>query len=288
MTIMWRCAGADVRNVAPLASLARRCSATTQHQQLQALRTTPETHLYTHHNPTTSIIPNQSKQSHTPYQSACFSTKIPRPYVLDLRISPIHPTDKHQLINNCIANFNIAPDRASLSRISNSLSTLGSARSHILTTHRSALKQLTRQLNTATSQLALSTQSHNPSTHAAHILALDTDKFRIAKEASELEIEGERLEAEIGAAREALAVVDEEGPEGGDAARAAMVGGGEDEVLLKLKVYRMMGIEVLPDERTGLFEKAVVRNRDKGDVHVVNIDPKFSRFFYANYFWNTV
>jgi kinetochore protein Spc24 len=23
-------------------------------------------------------------------------------------------------------------------------------------------------------------------------------------------------------------------------------------------------------------------------VHVVNIDPKFSRFFYSNYFWSTM
>ena len=138
------------------------------------------------------------------------------------------------------------------------------------------------------SQYALTTQSHNPTTHASQILTLDTHKFRVAKDASELEIEGERLEGEIAATRDTLAAVDEEGPEGGDAARTAMVGGGEDEILLKLKVYRMLGIEVQPDERTGLYEKAVVRSKEKGDVHVVNIDPKLSRYFYANYFWNTL
>jgi len=30
------------------------------------------------------------------------------------------------------------------------------------------------------------------------------------------------------------------------------------------------------------------RNVRKGDVHVVNMDGKFSRFFYANYFWETL
>lgn len=56
---------------------------------------------------------------------------------------------------------------------------------------------------------------------------------------------------------------------------------------LRLKIYRSLGIEVEPDE-AGHFTKAVIRNSRKGDVHVVNVDPKFSRFFYSNYFWATM
>jgi len=56
---------------------------------------------------------------------------------------------------------------------------------------------------------------------------------------------------------------------------------------LKLKVYRSLGIEVEADDG-GNYSKAVIRNPRKGDVHVVNIDPAFSRFFYANYFWQTL
>lgn len=56
---------------------------------------------------------------------------------------------------------------------------------------------------------------------------------------------------------------------------------------LKLKIYRSLGIDVEPDS-AGNYNRAVIRNNQKGDVHVVNIDPKFSRFFYANYFWQTV
>ena len=56
---------------------------------------------------------------------------------------------------------------------------------------------------------------------------------------------------------------------------------------LKLKIYRSLGIDVEPDN-AGKYNKAVIRNNRKGDVHVVNIDPKFSRFFYANYFWQTI
>jgi kinetochore protein Spc24 len=56
---------------------------------------------------------------------------------------------------------------------------------------------------------------------------------------------------------------------------------------LKLKVYRSLGIDIEADN-AGNYNKAVVRNAQKGDVHVVNIDPKFSRFFYANYLWQTM
>ena len=62
----------------------------------------------------------------------------------------------------------------------------------------------------------------------------------------------------------------------------------DDEVLLRLKVYRSLGIELERDDRDGEWSKAVVRNDRRGDVHVVNMDKKFSRFFYANYFWQTV
>lgn len=49
-----------------------------------------------------------------------------------------------------------------------------------------------------------------------------------------------------------------------------------------------MGIEIERDGKNGEYSKAVIRNGRKGDVHVVNMDGKFSKFFYANYFWNTV
>ena len=55
---------------------------------------------------------------------------------------------------------------------------------------------------------------------------------------------------------------------------------------LKLKVYRSLGIDVEPDPVSGAYTKACVVNRQKGDAHVVSIEPgKFSRFFYAGWFW---
>ncbi len=76
-----------------------------------------------------------------------------------------------------------------------------------------------------------------------------------------------------------------QGVEGGIGTRRSLV---EDEVLLKLKVYRSLGIEAERDEESGEYVKAVIRNDRKGDVHVVNMDNKFSKYFYANYFWGTL
>lgn len=43
----------------------------------------------------------------------------------------------------------------------------------------------------------MSLSSHNPAEHAQSILALDAQKFRLAKEASDAEIEMERVEMEL-------------------------------------------------------------------------------------------
>jgi kinetochore protein Spc24, fungi type len=57
---------------------------------------------------------------------------------------------------------------------------------------------------------------------------------------------------------------------------------------LKLKVYRSLGIEAERETEGGEYCKVVVRNGRKGDVQVINMDNKFSKFFYANYFWDTL
>jgi kinetochore protein Spc24, fungi type len=59
-------------------------------------------------------------------------------------------------------------------------------------------------------------------------------------------------------------------------------------VSLKLKLYRSLGIDLEADPATGEYNKAIIRNSTKGDVHVVNVDRDFSRQFYAKYFWDKI
>ncbi|KAL1874911.1 hypothetical protein VTK73DRAFT_10391 [Phialemonium thermophilum] len=192
--------------------------------------------------------------------------------------------DPSVLIQHTIANFNIGPDKLAVARISESLSTLQQARDLRLREAEGALKKLSRQLASMQAQHDELTATHSSAAHASEIARLDTHKFRVAKAASDLEVETERLQAQAADLAARLQELELQGVDGGE------VGGGpvEDEVLLRLKVYRSLGIEIERDEKDGEFNKAIIRNDRKGDVHVVNIDRKFSRFFYANYFWQTL
>jgi len=64
--------------------------------------------------------------------------------------------------------------------------------------------------------------SHNPTSHASEILRLDTEKFRVAKQASDLEIEGERLGAELARLGGVLSELEETGVEGAEVGRGGL------------------------------------------------------------------
>ncbi|KAA6409772.1 MAG: kinetochore spc24 [Lasallia pustulata] len=193
--------------------------------------------------------------------------------------------DPATLIHHTIGNFNIHPDKIAIGRINESLSTLQQARDLRIREAESALKKLSRNLATLSTHHAESISSHNSADHALHIVELDTQKFRIAKAASDLEIESERLEQDLEALKGRVQELDMQGLEGDEGTRARREI--DDPTILKLKLYRTLGIDVDADS-AGNYNKAVIRNNQKGDVHVVNIDPKFSRYFYANYFWQTM
>ena len=150
----------------------------------------------------------------------------------------------------------------------------------------SGLKRVTRQLNTLSSQYEDLVASHSSADHASRIASLDTRKFRTAKAASDAETEAERLALQAADLAARLQELELQGVEGDESARRRDPV--DDEVLLRLKVYRSLGIDIERDEKDGEWTKAVVRNDRKGDVHVVNMDKKFSRYFYANYFWQTL
>lgn len=184
-------------------------------------------------------------------------------------------------------NFNIAPDRAAVGRVNDSRATLAQARDLRLRDGEAALRRLARHHSAMQARHEELAAARRAQDHANQISALDTHKFRVAKAASDLEVETERLASRLADLSARLTELEMQGVEGGAAGEAGE-GLMEDEVLLRLKVYRSLGIEVERDAEGGEFARAVVRNDRKGDVHVVNLDKKFSRFFYANYFWQTL
>ncbi|EAU38066.1 conserved hypothetical protein [Aspergillus terreus NIH2624] len=193
--------------------------------------------------------------------------------------------DPATLIHHTIGNFNIHPDKQAVTRINDSLSTLQQSRDLRMRDAESALRKLSRHLHSLTAQHNEAVAAHDSSKHAAAMVELDTKKFRIAKSATELENESDRLESELEMLKERLADLEAQGLEGDEATRREREA--DDATILRLKIYRSLGVDIEADE-SGTFNKAVIRNSRKGDVHVVNVDPKFSRFFYANYFWSNM
>ena len=83
----------------------------------------------------------------------------------------------------------------------------------------SSLRKLSRHLQSLSTQHEEAVAAHDASKHAAAMVELDTKKFRIAKAASELEIESERLEGELEMLKERLADLEAQGLEGDEATR---------------------------------------------------------------------
>ncbi|THY02071.1 kinetochore protein-like protein spc24 [Aureobasidium pullulans] len=191
--------------------------------------------------------------------------------------------DPVTLIRQTTRNFHTDSDLQAISRITSSLSTLRSARSLRLNAQQTQLSQLSRRAHHLRTTHDAEISRHDPAAHASDILALDTEKFRVAKAANELEIEGERLGSEVYGLKKQLQKLEEQGDEVESAENKA-----EDEVVLKLGVYRSLGIDAEQDHNTSDFTRAVIRNTAKGNVNVVNLDSKFDRFFYANHFWNSM
>ncbi|KAL3418398.1 kinetochore protein spc24 [Phlyctema vagabunda] len=192
--------------------------------------------------------------------------------------------DPATLIHHTIGNFNILPDKLAVSRVNESLSTLQQARDLRVREAESAVKKLSRNLNSLNNHHVENISSHSSTRHASEIATLDTQKFRIAKSANDIEIESERLASQLADLQAQLQELELQGNNGRDNGRRAQM---DDETTLRLKVYRSLGVDI--EREDGEYTKAVLRNVTRGDVHVVNIDTtKFSRFFYANYFWNSL
>ena len=80
--------------------------------------------------------------------------------------------------------------------------------------------ELSRNLATLSTQHNETLSAQSSVDHASHIVELDTRKFRIAKAASDLEIESERIEQELEVLRGRLHNLDVQGIEGNEHEKA--------------------------------------------------------------------
>ncbi|KAL1621220.1 putative kinetochore protein spc24 [Diplodia seriata] len=195
--------------------------------------------------------------------------------------------DPAGLIGQCIGSFNVGPDKAALGRSKSAYGNLQSFRRDQVRTEQDKLQQLSRHLSSLQSQHNVTTRSHNPAEHAAEILRLDTEKFKVAKQVSDLEIEEERLASEFDRLKAELEEIDAQGVEGGNMRRNNY--DDEDAVLLKLRIFRTMGIDPIIDPASGNYIQAVITSSTrKCDAHTLNVDTNNSRYLVAKFIWDHV
>jgi kinetochore protein Spc24 len=142
--------------------------------------------------------------------------------------------------------------------------------------------ELSRTLTSLKNHHIETTSSHSATAHASEIATLDTQKFRIAKAANDVEIESERLASQLADLQARLQELELQGVDGGDGARRTML---DDENSLKLKIYKGLGMDAEKDAATGEYAKVIMWNANEGTSDVVALDKRLSRYFYANYFW---
>lgn len=91
---------------------------------------------------------------------------------------------------------------------------------HTLQNHLTKFLELSRNHATLTTQHNETLFAHNTADHASQIVELDTQKFRTAKAASDLEIDSERLEQELEGLKARLHDLDIQGVEGSENVKA--------------------------------------------------------------------
>ena len=163
------------------------------------------------------------------------------------------------------------------------------------------MKALSRRLHTLKSQHDYEEGRHDPGRHASEILALDGEKFRVAKTINEVEVESERLAGELTTLAKTLQTLERDGLETGRGGRAD-----EEETMLvhkrsdkqyekwltlcrlKLQVYRSLGITITQDPSDGSFERAVIHSQAKTDVCVVDLDGGIGSSQRTNACWDSI
>lgn len=140
----------------------------------------------------------------------------------------------------------------SLSRISETLAAITATRAKILDDSRNVLRALSRKMEVSKQSMEATIAAASKREHGQNMLRLDREKFSLAKNINELESSSHHLEGQLARLKEELESVD-----GEDAMQTAMMEA-EDGTLLKLKVYRSLGIEIQEDGAGG-YNKAVIR-----------------------------
>ncbi|KAJ3035223.1 kinetochore-associated Ndc80 complex subunit spc24 [Rhizophlyctis rosea] len=174
-------------------------------------------------------------------------------------------------------NLNGPQDAAKIRSIHSYLARAQDARAKEVNDIQGLLKALSRQLEIAKESADRPARELSATQYVQRMANLDNERASVAKDLAE-------GEASMGALEDELRRLEEE--------REAWMREMEkdanlppDEQILKLQIYRSLGIEFEKNE-SGAFCKGIVRSTKSKDIHTYDLDPKYSNFFYANVLWD--
>ncbi|QSL66689.1 hypothetical protein MERGE_001073 [Pneumocystis wakefieldiae] len=164
-----------------------------------------------------------------------------------------------ELIQSTLSGFQIDLDLQSISRIRERLEAIGKNREIKQHNIKAVSKNLERQLEISRSSVQAFESSPSRAEHASTILAMDRDKFSLAKNINDLESSIHTLDTTYSRLKEEL-----EELESDDIMKDSheMT---DDSILLRLKIYRTLGIDLHEDE-AGNYVKAIIRIRDSSSI----------------------
>ncbi|RKO93569.1 hypothetical protein BDK51DRAFT_3260, partial [Blyttiomyces helicus] len=133
---------------------------------------------------------------------------------------------------------------------------------------------LNRSLQVAKEAVDRMQKERDGEAHAARMMALDREKFSIARE-----IKRADDEAEIRQMTEELEAIEAE--------ERALEEQLPNHIMTKLAIYRSLGITVEKDPITHRPKAYTVRSSPRQqDIHRIEVTDRYSRFFYASYLWD--
>ena len=110
---------------------------------------------------------------------------------------------------------------------------------------------LSRSLEVSKSAAQAAQQAVEKKQHGDTMIQLDREKFSLAKGINDIESNCHNLEGTLARLKEELEMLDQESPMQSNQAHS------EDETVLRLRVYRSLGIQ-LEDDGAGGYSKAVI------------------------------
>ncbi|KAI8614962.1 Spc24 subunit of Ndc80-domain-containing protein [Chytriomyces sp. MP71] len=186
----------------------------------------------------------------------------------------VHAIEVTQLLPSLLEQLSVDDDAATLRDTAAACERLRALRATQGRDAIESLRKLSRELEAAKrlQEVAQTEHADKRRAYQGRVAHLEEQKYGIAKKIHEKEKAIAMLDARK---RELLAELEEvKALEEKECARPP------EESVLKLSIYKSLGIDLVYEDEKPV--RALVRSVDKNDIQVLELDPKFSRFYYAN------